>query len=204
MAAGAKNQDTLDEGLRRFRRFNKPSDLPASTRPVIYYIGARYGTDADFKKLLNLHQTIQNADEKEEIAGALTGTKESKRYGQLFELLKTDSVRRQDLMHWLVWLLRNRYSRETAWQWLVNEWPWLEKTFASDKSYGYFARYPGGVFSRPEELKKFTDFFEPKKSIVAMSRDIVLAEAEIKSRIAWRERNEAAVREWLKKYRPKN
>lgn len=204
MAAGSKDKITIDEGLRRFRKFTKPSDLPASTRSVVYYTGVRYGTAVDFKKLLSLHETIQNADEKDEIASALTTAKDPKRYETLISMLKTEAIRRQDIMHWFVWLLRNRWSRDTAWQWLVKEWPWVEEKFASDKSYGYFARYPGSIFSRPDELKEFKKFFEPKKSIVAMGRDIVLAEAEIASRIAWRERNEAGVKDWLKKYRPKN
>ncbi len=199
MAAGAKSQTIIDEGKQLFAKFKKPSDLSASTRTVIYYIGARYGSLADFQKLLGLYKTTPNADDKDELASALTSAKEPRRYEALIKLLKTDEVRRQDLMHWFVWLLRNRYSRTAAWQWLVSEWPWLEKEFASDKSYGYFARYPGGIFSRPDELKQFKKFFEPKKSIVAMGRDITLAEAEITSRIAWRQRNETAVKAWLKK-----
>lgn len=204
MAAGSKHKATLDEGLRRFRKFKKPADLPASTRSVVYYCSARYGSEDDFKKLLALHDSTQNADEKDEIAGALTTVKDPVRYKALLKLLKTNSVRRQDILHWFVWLLRNRYSRADTWQWLIDEWPWLEEKFASDKSYGYFARYPGSIFSRPDELKKFQAFFDDKRGVVAMSRDITLAEAEIKSRIAWRERNEAQVKAWLKKYRPKN
>lgn len=202
MAAGAKAQSILDEGLVKFRAFHKPADLPASTRTVIYFIGARYGSDRDFRKLLDLHADTQNADEKDEIASALTGVKQPDRYEALIKLLKTDTVRRQDLMHWFVWLLRNRYSRAAAWNWLVNEWPWIEKGFASDKSYGYFARYPGSIFSRPEELAQFQKFFDDKRSVVSMSRDIQLAEAEITSRIAWRQRNEKAVKTWLTKNQP--
>lgn len=199
MAAGAKAQTIIDEGLRRFKSFKQPADLPASTRTVIYYMGARHGSQADFQKLLDLHAQTQNADEKEEIASALTSVKDPRRYQTLIKLLKTDAIRRQDLLHWFVWLLRNRYSRADAWQWLVTEWAWVEKEFASEKSYGFFARYPGSIFSHPEELKQFQDFFDDKRSIVAMTRDIALAEAEIKSRIAWRQRNEAPVKAWLAK-----
>jgi aminopeptidase N len=201
LAAGAKTKSVLDEGLKHFASFTKPADLPASTRTVVYYIGARYGTDADFQKLLDLYHATRNADEREEIAGAMTGTKEPKRYQQLFKLLKTDAVRRQDFFHWYIWLLRNRHTRQDMWDWLVGEWDWLEQQFGSDKNLSYFARYPGSVFSRPKELKQFTDFFESKKSIVSMGRDISLAEAEIASRIAWRQRNEAAVKAWLKQQR---
>jgi aminopeptidase N len=199
VAAGAKAKTIIDEGRERFAKFKQPADLPASTRTVVYYMGTRYGTAADFQKLLDLYHATQNADEREEIASGLTNAKEPVRYQQLIKMLQTDDIRRQDLPHWLIWLLRNRYTRQAIWQWLIDEWGWIEQEFADDKHYGFFARYSGSVFSRDNELKRFRKFFEPKKSIVAMSRDITLAEAEITSRIAWRQRNETSVKTWLQK-----
>lgn len=198
LAAGAKLQTVIDEALLRFAHFQKPSDLPASTRGVVFFVGARYGTEANFNKLLDLYSSCKSADEKDEIASGLTSVEDSKRSKQLLDLLKTDTIRRQDLMHWFAWLLRNRYSRASAWRWLQENWTWLEQEFASDKSYGYFARFGGGVFSHPEELEDFTKFFEPKKSVVALARDITLAQQEIQSRVAWRERNEKAVKKYFK------
>lgn len=199
MAAGAKLQSVLDEGLARFRKAEKPSDLSPSTRSVAYFCAARYGNDEDFDKLMRLHETIQNADEKDELASGLTSAKSPERYNQLLDLLTSDKIRRQDLMHWFAWLLRNRYSREDAWQWLTTHWDWVVEQFSSDKSFGYFARFGGGVFTKQEELDRFKAFFEPKKNIVALSRDVTLATQEIQSRVSWRERNESAVRSWLEK-----
>ncbi|HEX4774007.1 MAG TPA: M1 family metallopeptidase [Candidatus Saccharimonadales bacterium] len=200
MAAGSKTPTIIDEGLKRFAAFKQPADLPPSTRSTIYYIGVRYGTDADFQKVLELHNTIQNADEKDELAGSLTGAKSPKRYRQLVKLLKTKHIRRQDMIHWFVWLLRNRYSRPDTWQWLLDNWSWIEQEFGSDKRYSDFARYPGSIFSHQAEFDQYKTFFEPKKSVVAMTRDIALAEQEIASRVAWRQRNEASVKQWLKKH----
>lgn len=199
LAAGAKTPSIIQEGLERFAKFTHPSDLSASTRGIVYFCGARYGTDADFNKLLALHEAIQNADEKEEIAGGLTSVKKPEHIKQLLALMLTESVKRQDLMHWYVWLLRNRYSRVETWDWLVTNWDWLVEAMQSDKSFGYFPRYCGSVFSTQAELDKFTAFFEPKKDIVALSREITLATQDIQSRVAWRERNEAAVVAWLAK-----
>lgn len=199
LAAGAKVPEILDEGLKRFTSFKSPSDLSPTIRSVVFFIGARYGSDADFLKLLKLHNENTNADERDELAGGLTSTKKPEHYTKLLNMLTGDEIRRQDLMHWWVWLLRNRYSKQAAWDWLVNHWDWIEKEFAGDKSYGFYARYAGSIYSRDEELKKFSDFFVPKKDVIALSRDISLGEQEIKSRIAWRARNEAAVKAWLNK-----
>jgi aminopeptidase N len=197
IAAGAKVQSVIDEGLKRFQAFTKPSDLSPSTRSVVYFCGVRHGDNADFEKLLTLYKTIQNADEKDEIASGLTSAKDEGQYATLLDTLKTDTVRRQDLMHWYAWLLRNRYSRKAAWRWLKDNWEWIEQEFSSDKSYGYFPRFCGGVFSHKSELDDYNKFFEPKKSIVALARDITLAGQEIQSRVTWRERNEEPVQAWL-------
>ena len=199
LAVGAKVQSAIDEGLKRFAVATKPADLPASTRGAAYFVAARYGTTEDFNKLLKLHHENTSADERDELAGGLTSAKQPEQFAELLGLLKTDKIRRQDLMHWWVWLLRNRYSRQAAWEWLTGNWNWIEKEFAGDKSYGFFSRYAGSIFSREPELKQFIEFFEPKKEAISLRRDIELGQQEIKSRIAWRKRNEQAVKDWLNK-----
>ncbi len=199
LAASAKSQPIVKEGLRRFAGFRQPSDLSPSTRSVVYFCGSRYGSQFDFIKLLKLYKTIQSADEKDELAAGITAAKSPAAYNQSLKLLKSEYIRRQDLMHWFGWLLRNRYSRQAAWQWLVNNWDWVWEQYASDKSVGYFARFCGNVFTTKAELKQFKNFFGPKRKIVAMARDIALAEQEINSRIVWRQRNEKAVKAWLAK-----
>lgn len=199
LAAGSKLPAVIDEGLKRFAAFSVPSDLSASIRSVVYYIGSRYGSDEDFSKLLNLYTSSIGADEKDEVASALTGTKAASRYTQLIALLNGEVIRRQDLLHWYAWLLRNRHSRAAAWQWMVDNWSWIVQEFGSDKNYDHFPRFAGSVFSHTEELEKFQEFFDDKRSAVALARNITLGEQEITSRVAWREANEQPVKDWLKK-----
>jgi aminopeptidase N len=197
LAASAKIPAILEAGLERFRAAKAPNDLFAATRSTAFFIAGRHGNDDDFKKLLEWHSTVQNADERDEAAGGLTSAKEQKNINKLLQMLTSDEVRRQDLGHWFVWLLRNRYSKGYTWKWMTSNWEWIEAEFGSDKSYSIFARYPGSIFSRQSELDDYKQFFEPKKKVVALARDITLAEQELTARVAWRERNEAAVKKWL-------
>jgi aminopeptidase N len=199
LAAGAKEPSVLEAATNLFKKLDKPADVPATVRSVVYFVGVRYGDDQDFAKMLALHRNSLSADERDELVGGLTAAKQPQQYQQLIDLLTGDLVRRQDLMHWFVYLLRNRYSRIATWEWLTSHWDWIEKEFASDKSYGYFMRYCGGVFSHQSELDNYNAFFEPKKSVVALTRDIALGSQEIASRVAWRTRNEADVTDWLAK-----
>jgi aminopeptidase N len=198
MAAGAKAQAVIDEAKIRFKNFKKPSDLPATIRSIVYFVVARHGEDSDYQKLLAAHSVVQSADERDELAGGLTSIKKPAQYNELLGLLTTKEIRRQDLMHWYVWLLRNRYSRLAAWDWMTSHWDWVEQELKGDKSYGYFARYAGSIFSLPEELDKFTIFFDPKSSDISLTRAIALGKQEIASRIAWRSRNQTSVVKWLK------
>ena len=100
-------------------------------------------------------------------------------------------------MSWYGSLLAHRYSREMAWDWMLANWEWIEKEFSSDKSFGYFARIAGSVLNKDEELTKFKQFFEDKKDVIALKRDIQLATLEIESKVAWRKRNQDELKRWL-------
>ena len=197
LAVGNKSKKHIKQGLSMFKDMKIPSDLPASTRSTVYACASIYGTDADFGRLLKMYSSDLSAEEKEEVASAICQTKNEKHIAQLIDLLKTDLIRRQNLMSWFASLLRNRHSRNSAWKWLISNWQWVEEQFASDKSFGYFARIAGSVFSKDEEQKKFIAFFDDKKDIIALKRDVQLASQEIESRVNWRKRNQDDLRKML-------
>lgn len=195
LAAVANDEQTIKEGLNLFKGFGQPADLAPDIRSVVYFIAIRYGTAADFKKLVKLYGSLSNADEKDEVASELTSTRDPDHIKQLLKMIKSD-VRPQDIPHWVAWLMRNRYSTELMWGWLQQNWGWVEEKYASDKSYDYFPRYVAGAFSYPDQLKQFKAFFGPKKDN-ALERSIKLGIEEIEARVAWRGRNEADVKQWL-------
>lgn len=197
MAAASEDKEVIKQGLKLFKEFSKPADLAPDIRSVVYYTGVRYGTDADFQRLISLYGSLVNADEKEEISAELTNTRDTAKIKQLLAMIPTD-VRLQDAPTWFAWLMRNRYSRDLAWSWLQDNWKWVETKFGDDKSYDRFPRYAAAVFSFPSQLKEYKAFFEPKSNI-ALARPIKLGIEEIEARVAWRERNEAAVKDWLSK-----
>ena len=199
IAISAKNPKLIDEALSKFQQLKSPADLSPSTRSVIYTCAAKYGNDDDFDKLLGMYGSDISADDKEEVAGALCSAKDTKRIHTLIDILKTDTIRRQNLISWWASLLRNRYSRDASWAWLEKNWDWAEKEFSSDKSFSYFARIAGSIFSKQGELDKFEKFFSDKQTIVALTRDITLAQQEIAGRVQWRKRNQQEVQNWLMK-----
>lgn len=197
LGAAAEMPSVVAEAKTRFKRFKKPSDLAADIRDVVYYVTARFGAQVDFDKLLKTYKATENADERIELAAALTATRNPRQIKTLIAMLKTDDVRRQDTANWFVWLLRNHYARQATWQWLVSNWDWIEEHFASDKSYDDYPKYAAVVFSRPDELARYKKFFLPKTIQLALERAINLGIEEIESRVAWRAKNEAGTKKWL-------
>ena len=140
-----------------------------------------------------------NRDLKGDIADALTATRDPKVASRLLVRLKDGKlVKPQDVDKWLVYLLRNRYTRSTAWQWMVNEWPWLQKTFENDKSYDYLPRYAATVVNTAEYEQRYRDLFEPKLDQPMLRRNIQIGFEEIASRRVWLDRDIPAIQKFFK------
>ena len=105
--------------------------------------------------------------------------------------------RNQDFDNWLILLLRNRYTQQLAWDWLRNNWQWIEKTFSKDKSYDYVPRYAANALNTRRRLQEFQEFFEPLKNQTALTRNIAMGIEEISNRVTWLERDLPAVQKFF-------
>jgi aminopeptidase N len=199
MAAGAQAPDVLARGQKLFADFKQPSDLAPDVRGTVYFVGARFGSDADFQKLLNLYKTIENADEKDEISSALTSSRQPEQIKELLGMITSVYVRLQDVPRWFAWMIRNKYAAGDSWQWLKDNWGWVVEKYGDDKSFDAFPRYSAMAFSTRDELATYKEFFESKRAEPSLTRTIDLGVEEIEGRIKWRERNESELKNWLKK-----
>jgi aminopeptidase N len=196
LGAAAKHQAIIDEGLKRFKAFKKPADLPPDIRQAVYFIGVRYGSETDFDKLVKLYTTLNSAEEKDEVAAELTATRQPELIERCLQMITGPNVRAQDVPTWFAWLMRNRYATEPTWRWLGDNWKWVESKYSTDKSYDRFPRYAAMAFSYPQQLVDYKRFFVPKSDI-GLERAIKLGIEEIEGRIEWRQKNEQAVKDWL-------
>lgn len=179
----------------------KLEDLDAELRSLVIGTKVRHdSSDALISELTERYRVTQSADLQQDIASGLTSTKDPAVISQLLELIKDEkTVRPQDAAHWFVWLIRNRDGRTVAWQWLQDNWSWVEKTFGGDKSYDDYPRYAAGSLMTRSELNEYHAFFTPKQDVPALKRVIAVGLKEIEGRVALIERDEAAVRDTLAK-----
>jgi len=199
LGAYAENPAIVAHATELFAAY-KDHQTPISPelRSLVFVIPVKNGDTEAFDFLLKLHDSTQNGELKGDASDALTATRDPKRAEQLLARLKDPKlVKPQDVDRWLVYLLRNRYTRATAWDWMVTNWQWLEDTFTNDKSYDYLPRYAATCVNTREYQQKYRDLFESKQDQILLKRNIQLGLEEIETRVNWLERDLASVQEFF-------
>ncbi|MEO8691311.1 MAG: M1 family metallopeptidase [Candidatus Saccharimonas sp.] len=175
---------TIAEALKRFN-VDDLLALPAETRPLIIGTAVRYADDTTIPdRLMKIYGSTPSAELKEDIVAGLTSTRSiDVAKSLLAACLDSEVIRPQDLAPWVIYLVRNRYTRTIAWQWLRDHWDWLKETFGGDKSYDEFPRYAAGGLASRQQLQEYIDFFTPMLDEPALTRTIKMGISEISARV---------------------
>lgn len=145
--------------------------------------------------LLDIYKTTASSELRDDIAAALTSTKDEAVVKSLIVLLKdTKVIRTQDFTHWFVWLLRNRYGRTYTWQWTRDEWKWIVEKFKNDSHYDMFPRYIAGSLINAQQLKEYSEFFKPYENDITLARNIALGITDLTGKVELLERDSPLVR----------
>lgn len=193
----ADEPTVVARSLELFERYRAGEEAPVSTelRGIVFGAAVKANVDGAVDWLLDQYATTHNSDLRQDIAGALSATHEASIAERLLAAVKDPKiVKPQDADRWVFYLLRSRYVGDIAWDWMEANWSWIEETYSHDKSYDYFPRFAAGVVNTPAKAARYDDFFGPKSNILSLQRNIEIGQAEITARLAWLERDLAAVR----------
>ena len=190
----SEDKEVLNEAKTRFDN-NKLEDLPTEIRALIISANVRhFETPEMTENLFTAYKNTPSNDLQNDIAIGLTSTKNPETAEKILANIKDSNIiRPQDASRWFVYLIRTRESRQIAWNWLKENWAWVEDTFGEDKSYDDFIRYAATALLTPNELDDFRQFFEPMENIPALARTIKLGITEISARVELIERDKADV-----------
>lgn len=193
-----ENEDAKETASSLYKK-HTVSELDPELRTAIMAHAVRNKLDDTIvDKFLETYKTTVNSELRDDIAAALTSTKDIEVIKRLSTLLKdTAFIRMQDFTHWFVWLLRNRFGRSFMWEWTQKEWGWISSTFKGDSHYDMFPRYIAGSLVTREQLKEFVEFFAKLKSEVALARNITIGETDLTGKVELIERDGPKVREAL-------
>ena len=190
----SEDKEVLNEAKTRFDN-NKLEDLPTEIRALIISANVRhFETPEMIDNLFTTYKNTSSNDLQNDIAIGLTSTKNPETAEKILANIKDSNIiRPQDASRWFVYLIRTRESRQIVWNWLKENWAWVEDTFGEDKSYDDFIRYTATALLTPNELNDFQQFFEPMENIPALARTIKLGITEISARVELIERDKTDV-----------
>ena len=190
----SEDKEVLNEAKTRFDN-NKLEDLPTEIRALIISANVRhFETPEMIENLFAAYKNTPSNDLQNDITIGLTSTKNPETAEKILANIKDSNIiRPQDASRWFVYLIRTRENRQIAWNWLKENWAWVEDTFGEDKSYDDFIRYAATALLTPNELDDFRQFFESMMDIPALTRTIKLGITEISARVELIKRDKEAV-----------
>lgn len=193
-----EDQDAIKKAKELYE--NTPLEsLDPELRPLVISSVARYGDSETVDALLERYQTSQSAELKQDICLGVTSTRVPASIEKLLASIKdAEIVKPQDVARWFVYLIRGRESRDATWQWMQDNWDWIEQTFGGDKSYDDYPRYSASGLSTQAQLEEYKHFFASKQDDPSLSRAIQLGIGEIEGRVELIERDQATVLKALK------
>ncbi|CAI2655785.1 Aminopeptidase N [Apilactobacillus kunkeei] len=174
--------------------------LPADTRVYILANEMKnYSNAEEFDSLVEEYKQSTDPSYKSDICAALTSTKDAKLLGKLVANFEDSSVvKPQDLRAWFAGVLRNPAGQQFAWDWIRNEWQWLEDTVGGDMEFATFITVISNIFHTRTRLDEFKAFFEPKLDTPGLTREIKMDTSAITSSVELVESEKDAVRESIK------
>lgn len=195
-AAVSDDKTVVDEALNRFNAMKKPEDIDPDIRGIVYGTAARKGGQAEFDKLLQLHNDSKNSEDRVTMSAALTGFRQPEIIKQALKQISGKNVRLQDAAYWVAYSFANRFARDATWQWMVDNWDWLATNMGSDLSFYRMPNYAARNYSDVSFLPTYQKFFESHMS-AAFERPVKQGIETIQWQSAWRSRDLAEISKYL-------
>ncbi len=199
----AKNQAAIDAAHTLFQaNQEKLVTLPAAIRVLVLMNEVQnFGNAALYDQLLAAYRQTSDASYKNDLTAALTRTTDPELIATLIGKFEDAStIKPQDLRAWFRGLLANDKSQQATWDWIRNDWQWLEETVGGDMEFTTYITSIAAIFKTPERLAEFKAFFEPKLNTPGLTREITMDIKVIESRVALIEDQKAAVNETIAKH----
>ncbi|WP_204122543.1 M1 family metallopeptidase [Lacticaseibacillus mingshuiensis] len=174
--------------------------MPADPRPYVLISEAKhFGDQALLDSFFAAYRKTSDPSVKKSLMAAvprLTDPELLKQVVAHFE--DADTIKPQDLRAWFRGVLNNPAGEQLAWDWIRSEWGWLEKTVGGDMEFTTYITVISGIFRTQERLDEFSAFFDPKKDVPGLGREITMDTKVIATRVALIAKEQAAVNAAIK------
>ena len=167
-------------------------------RGIIYSNTARHGDQKVYDQLLKLYKDSDSSDEKLSLTAAMTSFEQPEIHAQILDLIKTDTIRNQDIAYWIAYSFMNRHSRQHTWYWFKENWAWLRKEIGGDLSFSRMPLYAARSFSDDNFQADYETFFTERMEPL-LERTYQQGLETLQTNTAWRSRDADAALRWFKR-----
>ncbi len=196
LASFGEEPSVVKEAKRLFDKMTKPEDINPDLRGVVYGTISRIGNEADFDKLLAMHNTSSHSEERVTLSGALSGFKQPELIDRALKMIDSSDVRLQDAAYWVAYSFMNRHARAKTWDWLTTHWQWLNDNLGTDLSFSRMPLYASRGYSDIDFLPKFKEFFTARLS-PSFERPFNQAVETIEWQADWKQRDNNVLKTYL-------
>ncbi|MDJ1648187.1 M1 family metallopeptidase [Mycoplasma phocimorsus] len=183
----AKDENLIAQAHELFEQYkNNLEAIPVSARYIaIANEVEHFANQQLIEELVNLYKNAVSPSFKQELRAAITSIQDLEICKYIISLFKEkDIIKPQDLLSWFISLLAKPISQDIAWNWLVENWNWIQEKLGGDMSFDSFVVQPGAILKTQEKLDQFKEFFTPKLNNLAISRSIKMSINQIEARVA--------------------
>jgi len=153
-----------------------------------------YGSVTLFNNLLDEYRKSSDPSYKADVCVAATNVQKTELIEELIRQFEdANTVKPQDLRAWYRGALANNEAQQAAWDWIRNDWSWLEKTVGGDMEFSSFITVTANIFHTPERLAEFKAFFGPKVNTPGLTREIQMDIKIVETNVKLIEDEKAAV-----------
>ena len=159
--------------------------LNADVRPYVLISEVKnFGSHNLMAKLIKEYQTTADAAYKADLRAAITKTIDPVEINKVISYFEnSDVIKPQDLRGWFAGILVNHKGEQAAWDWIREDWDWLDKTVGGDIEFATYVQVISRVFRTEARLKEFKEFFEPKLNVQLLNREIKMDTKVIETRV---------------------
>lgn len=153
---------------------NNLAAVEASIRPhVLVNEVKNYYQPGIVERMIKEYQAAVDPYFKQDLLTAITMTNDKNELEKIvgnFE--NADVIKPQDLRNWYRNILANQKGQQLAWDWIRNDWSWLEKTIGGDMEFTSYITVTSRIFATAARLKEFKEFFGSKVNQPGLGREI--------------------------------
>ena len=186
LALYADNSAVIEDGHQIFVEHDQNlNEIDASVRPYVLMNEVKnYNKPGLVDRLLKEYQAAIDPNYKDDLTDGITNTKNPAEIKKLIENFENAAVvKPQDLCSWFANVLANPKGEQFAWDWLRDQWSWLEKTVGGDMEFTTYITVASNIFHTEKRLEEFKEFFEPKVDQPGLGREIRMDTKNIESKV---------------------